>query len=338
MKILNIKNYFYSNEKICSKEQLKMDFGEFPPVPLNCIIDPSKFTITRAKGISTPLIKLALVKKYWDVAESDGKIASHQLLQNSIEMNNMISAVKNMKKSSVDLLKSIGVSNDNTLRKIMKPLQLLMALKFPMPKLKNKRTLGIFLPITNKESQIFIIDRKRKKKIDLKSVISHEHIHLLQYKNNEFENNIKRLEVLISEQKICDKHLLYLLKRFEVEARLHEVVLSYYRFQKELPMKIEEFLGMITGSKSCGPYVALPLLSAGIEVKFPDYSDREPLFCEQLSDIFYALKNDEITISFTTEVLSVMYGNLLRYYGDEKSSHEFLKQIPRPNLYDRLYS
>jgi hypothetical protein len=32
-----------------------------------------------------------------------------------------------------------------------------------------------------------------------------------------------------------------------------------------------------------------------------------------------------------------MYGNLLRYYGDEAASESYLKDIDRPNFYDELY-
>ena len=45
----------------------------------------------------------------------------------------------------------------------------------------------------------------------------------------------------------------------------------------------------------------------------------------------------ELTCRFITEVLTVMYGNLLRYYGDETASSAFLFDIARPNLYDVLY-
>jgi len=50
-----------------------------------------------------------------------------------------------------------------------------------------------------------------------------------------------------------------------------------------------------------------------------------------------ALKDPDATKRFVCEVLPVMYGNLLRYYGDAHGSACFLTQIPRPNLYDQLY-
>ena len=47
---------------------------------------------------------------------------------------------------------------------------------------------------------------------------------------------------------------------------------------------------------------------------------------------------DELLLRFITEVLPVMYGNLLRYYGDDVVSSKFLSQISRPNFYDELYA
>lgn len=35
--------------------------------------------------------------------------------------------------------------------------------------------------------------------------------------------------------------------------------------------------------------------------------------------------------------MTVMYGNLLRYYGSEKDSDNYMQEIKRPNLYDELY-
>ncbi len=47
---------------------------------------------------------------------------------------------------------------------------------------------------------------------------------------------------------------------------------------------------------------------------------------------------DGLTLRFITEVMPVMYGNLLKYYGDDVMSSKFLAQIARPNLYDELYA
>lgn len=48
-----------------------------------------------------------------------------------------------------------------------------------------------------------------------------------------------------------------------------------------------------------------------------------------------ALKTHKLETRFLTEVLPVMYGNLLTYYGLDAST--YFAEIPRPNFYDELY-
>ena len=49
------------------------------------------------------------------------------------------------------------------------------------------------------------------------------------------------------------------------------------------------------------------------------------------------IKTNELAFRYITEVLSVMYGNLLKYYGDDAAGCSYLKDIARPNFYDELY-
>ncbi|MNR36493.1 hypothetical protein D3C85_1544150 [compost metagenome] len=62
------------------------------------------------------------------------------------------------------------------------------------------------------------------------------------------------------------------------------------------------------------------------------------MYPEQLAFILLDIKTKELEYRFITEVLSVMYGNLLKYYGDRIASSRYLEGIARPNLYDDLYS
>ena len=134
--------------------------------------------------------------------------------------------------------------------------------------------------------------------------------------------------------------VLYYLDKKEVEARLHEVVLSYYRDEKELPVNKEGFIKLLLSiediNKITQKYLGftdihVELGSREIEVRATDMSKgfQFALLCAG---------NDKETASkYITEVLPVMYGNLLLYYGDSVMSQQFMREIERPNLYDRIY-
>lgn len=50
-----------------------------------------------------------------------------------------------------------------------------------------------------------------------------------------------------------------------------------------------------------------------------------------------AFRTGDLGFRFVTEVLPVMYANLIRYYGDNLLSEKVMSQVRRPNLYDELY-
>jgi len=60
-------------------------------------------------------------------------------------------------------------------------------------------------------------------------------------------------------------------------------------------------------------------------------------FVQQMEAILLKINSIDMLYRFISEVLAVMYGNLLKYYGDSISSEAFLHLIERPNLYDELY-
>lgn len=136
-----------------------------------------------------------------------------------------------------------------------------------------------------------------------------------------------------------NEYILYLLERHELEARLHEVSISYYRIKKELLLTLEKFFELLAGSNIFGSLVIYAFKSKSIKIKndITKYNERDYLMAEQIHHIFLFIKNDELIYKFISEVMTVMYGNLISYYGDEESSIKFMRQIERPNLYDMLY-
>jgi hypothetical protein len=214
----------------------------------------------------------------------------------------------------------------------------------------NPTAVGEFSGLFQNKSQVTILmGNLNKQQMSEVSIISHEHIHLLQHRNNQINYHIKSPQDLIKSpqdllkddfDELFYKHILYVLQRDEIEARLHEFVLSFYRVHRHLPLTTTDFLGLFSSSLSLVFGKEFPIFLHNMNVKFVEfekYSVRDSLFAEDLKFCFFSIKTKELKYRFVTEVLTVMYGNLLNYYGDSVASENYLKEIPRPNLYDKLY-
>lgn len=316
MKFFSFTKYFlYSAQKKCSQIQLGEDFQDFPPVPLNCKNAPWNFYVVTTRGFGDLYNYLIIIWRLIFAAARDTNLVSAEFLE-----------IAGIKKDFLFLKLLLG-----------SPLLLYMLIKLG----RNKKSgAALFLPLLTHEKQITIrIDaNNRRKSID--SLVSHEHIHLLQYRSREnYSKNIRHPDVLISDKYKEDKFLLYLLQKSEVEARLHELVISYYRVSRKLPLTIEGFLGLMAGSEQCGGLVIEALASRGIGTRHNiiKYHERDALFAEDVANVFVTIVNLDLRYRFIVEVLTVMYGNLICYYGDEESGLKFMSEIVRPNLYDLLY-
>jgi len=104
-------------------------------------------------------------------------------------------------------------------------------------------------------------------------------------------------------------------------------------------MTVSAFLGMLAASQTLGEFVCLMLRRSRVDfdLGIAPYPEREGMWAEQLELLLVYVQTPDLGSRFITEVLTVMYGNLLRYYGDEVASLSLLKDIVRPNLYDELY-
>lgn len=146
-------------------------------------------------------------------------------------------------------------------------------------------------------------------------------------------------QLLLSDKALTEPFYLYLLEKEEVEARLHESVLSFYRTHRQLPKTVQDFLGLLAASQQLGWLISGTMVLQGVSFnqEMGTYPEREVMFVEQLEFVLLAIKSRELLCKFLTEVLTVMYGNLLRYYGDDAASRSLLMDIKRPNFYDDLY-
>lgn len=332
-----IVRHFYSVERKTSAGQLRDDFGDYPPAPLRSKDLPCEFDIVRTRGIGEICHTLIVFNRIFRDTEYGTQCLSADFMEH-FGADQML-ALRNT-------LDSFGRG-----AKFIKPAVITLALGLMGIKLtvrmflsmhQESRALGCFLPVRKHESEILVkAGRHSRLSRSEAPTISHEHIHLLQYKDSEdrlrYANSPERL---LNKEGLAMPFLIYVLERNEVEARLHESVVSFYRAHGRLPMTLPMFLGMLAASHQIGEQVSLILECAGVRFDRIDltYPERGVIFVEQLEWVLVYINTTELQRRFITEVLTVMYGNLLRYYGDETASETFLLEVARPNLYDDLYS
>ena len=326
----------YSTKIRSSEEQLRDDFGDFPPAPLRCAGIIGEFEVVIIRNIGEVFSELIVLKMILQGIEAEKQFLSTDVLefigaeqvlafQNGFE--GLGGSAKFIKPAVTSLM--LAVMGVRLTVRMIRSAQ------------RESKVLGFFLPIRKHESNIFVrVARHAKTGMSEASTISHEHIHLLQFKDSErHARDARSPETLVTVSDVNRSFLFYLLQKREVEARLHESVLSFYRSHRSLPLTVPKFLGMLAANQQFGELVSLPLVHSRISFDrtVESYPEREAMWAEQLESILLFIQTTKLTSKFITEVLTVMYGNLLRYYGDEVESQNYLKGIERPNLYDELY-
>ncbi|MDP2369186.1 hypothetical protein [Rhodoferax sp.] len=336
MKLLNRTfRYFYSTEVMASECQLREDFGDFPPKPLGGNGLPGHFTTVRVRGIGEHIHSAVMMKR---------------LVEGAADVDSLSPTIRN---HMADVLALKFFRGPTGIRKKvlmwigLGAIFLASSLNFIRMTPKGMNSFGFFAPIRREEYEIVIkVRRVATAGLDAASMISHEHIHLLQHKDEHImaasRNVIWPDDQLFTETARANKilpHLKYILERNEVEARLHELVVSFYRAHKNLPLSAPNFLALLAASKQLGWLVSEKLVLANVDFGpvFSEVVERDKMQARDLEMVLLSMP-DELMLRFITEVLPVMYGNLLKYYGDDLVSRKFLSQISRPNFYDELYA
>jgi hypothetical protein len=320
----------YHRHTRTSQEQLREDFGAFPPTPLQCKLPRSGFVIVRARGPGTWI-------NYW---RRSAELMRAFDLDRATVAPELLEAMTNLCKAEI--------SGDRAPNQVQPHrgawprlfVRLTLIIVFRAFEKTRKRGLGYFLPITSQDRQITLLAGSQRKAGLANAVLAHEHLHFLQNEHalnpNKGELNLPRI---LAEPRAKDPFVLYLLEPLEVEARLHELVLSFYRARQMLPQTVDAFLGMLADWEEFGEFLTHVTAFAGLTMRGTGcvFPLRSAELGGQLGMVLGFLKDAETTRQFVTEVLPVMYGHLLQYYGDARASRDFLAQIARPNLYDALY-
>ena len=317
--------------------QLQEDFGVFPPAPLKCELNKSSFTIVSVRGIGGIVNDAQLTMKIMHIPQAE--FAAHQ--RDSAQFSAMN---EHLAAGQQAFAKATAVFNEFKIPALVQRILFwTMAIKNAIVArhCRKRERIGFFQPLAGSDGLITLRIGASKRGASMDAVLSHEHVHLLQHKFGlSTIRYLRNPDDLIAEEFKSNPSVLYKFQDIEVEARLHEIVLSYYRKAHALPLTIEGFLQALAGCEPMSELVEQALKSkrAQLPTRVLRYQARETVMAEDLDDILFSIKDLDSRYRFITEVLTVMYGNLLRYYGDEHSSRIFMEQIERPNLYDTLYN
>ncbi|TYC63824.1 hypothetical protein FMN52_00950 [Marinobacter sp. BW6] len=338
-------------------EQLFKDFGEFPPKPLRAPPLKHTFDVIYLSGIGSKYYSLSRVFGLFKADEDEIEDENVRLMHKEVQdvkyglvtsLQDLVFKFKklNLLNKTLSLLLVILISPLFLIFFAFLLIILIYRL-YRIPSL-GLNSLGFFSPITQQKSEIVVKPRDIKNAgLSLDAIVSHEHIHLLQFRKfpdrqndllgTDFKASVKN--VLKDSAKRSGKAFYYLSIN-EVEARLHEVVLSYYRAYQSLPHDYRGFLVMILSCEVLGGPVSKILSNHEVELQeyvFRDFNLREVAPAQDLAIMLGYFKDFSYSKRFVCESLSVMYGNLLMLYGDTQKAINYLKTIECSDFYLQLY-
>lgn len=349
--------YLYKTSTTSCESQLSKDFGEYPPRPLNAKIKNHSFDIIKLSRIGGTYFTLSrclrIFKRSPDQeAPIDVRSALHQFIKSKNELLESMTETKNMFRD-FSLIQKILLL---LVVILFSPFVLIVALFFllrifylilRMPKIGTD-SLGFFSPITQDKSEIVVKPAHiNKSDLSLDAVVSHEHIHLMQHaafknrstlwRNEDYKENLKPL---IKSEYFDSESTFYHLSLNEVEARLHELVLSYYREFRALPVDYVGFLRLIVSVEEYGPLISNLLTRFDVALPEGIVSIYKSSAKRPIEDIFANLANFselKTSVRYVCEALSVMYGNLMILYGAPDAAAEYFETIECCDLYNQIY-
>ena len=342
-----------------SRQQFEADFGEFPPHPLvtNASVE-RPFTVIHLGQCGRHLLDIkkvfTIIWYYFKPPKDNYTELVISYIKNSQDFEAAKSSFRDVEKK----YRSLSFHKKALFTVILACLTPLLATWiFYMTFRMLRRSLrsntefqkigGFHSPLPGQRDKVYVnAVRNPKSGFGTDHIITHEHIHLVQnafllsYVGPQSLSKTFRDPVWLKDEKYRakDSYIDYLFEKHEIEARLHEVVLSAYRARKKMPLTLDDFVEAIAANHECAFFMQVPEDTMTKKQLFDSlYHSRSSPFGDQLSSVLFVLKDSYTATQFVTEVFAVMYSNLLHYYGDEEASRHFGKQIPRPNLYDRIY-
>ncbi len=367
--------FFSKKIRTNSESQFKSDFGEYPPKPLSSMKLNTQFNILSMgkvglffHSVSRTFSVIFLTMSGKPPFHSNSRVMIY-MRNLMIEMRKGISETKSsFTKLATQLKKSPFQMNFVLFVLLMiacSPLVLLFIIFFVMlicirllilsARKSGHNSFGFFTRLPNASSQITVntVALRRAKNsadklertVSFESVVSHEHIHLLQtyylserVKYEDETEKVNFLKSLLKDPENDFAFTSYFFKINEMEARLHEVVLSYYRNQGELPLDETGFNKLLFGSKSEVMNNVKKAFFGKLENRPYRKRIAYEVRCgadehEMISSIFHLTD----PWGYLLKVLPVMYGNLLILYGDTNRAKKYLETVSSFELYNQLY-
>lgn len=333
---------YFKKNRFTNRELLAKDFGEFPPRPLSVLEEP-EYTI-----------KIKLCNRVQYII---GDMVAAFNWRNIVAFEEF--------KTAVDSIKSI-----NLIGKIVLILLLPVIIPFLLLRVLFIRTLWssvinsikilnrIFDKGYGHVNPIYghykIIIKKNKSYIKNQSenlfdcIVTHEFTHVMQQHDRLSQNNphvLKdsqkcNLHGVVESQYYNDERIKYLYEPNELEARLHEIIVSGYPKHESLPLTKEGFFDYIMHNQSVlYSFSDKSAIIDGLDINGLDqlYEVRSEIIYIDIYDIFKVMVDDEMRKRFILEVLLPLYSNLLRYYGDQDSSLKILNCCDQTGLYKSIY-
>ena len=370
----------YKNcEKRSTKQQFEFDFGVYPPnsVTIDTPLD-LHFTIRTFCFFS--FLKL-IMGHVLELLKNNSSNNNSSLSNELAETRKHLKALKLSLKEIKDLIRG---DNKSSIRKPLLTLVffVIFALATPIVTIYSvvvmtKCIVSIYL--TQKRNVGFVVDfdhssiyiRKDIRDDDkANGIISHEHIHICQqsrsiapFQSHRLPCNFFRSvsDSFLTESLVA--HLNYLHKTHELEARLHEIILSYYRHVERLPQNYNSFIfailcvygiraslsedelrtiiSCLMGSPTLNDKNRLILDEIYNDLNAFDsreYEIRFELVVEDFYQLIRHISSSQDRVNFILDVLPIAYTNLLDYYGATELARNIRLEITRPNMFDLYYS
>lgn len=340
-----------------SRQQLCKDFGEYPPKPLNTNETTFPFKIVYLNQFSELIYNIK--KDYNSFFTKNSLIKNKDLIKTREEIKKSTKTAYSKFKLSFETLSNPIKICTLILFIILSPFLIIYSIikitgiiyKIILGSISSaghENLAGFYINGIGLDNEINIKTKNIiKYNIDINYVISHEHLHLLQCKlGHQFISRLTEPFYLVRVLNILEKNdnkiLNYLLMQHECEARLHEMVLSFYRQNGFLPTSYNEFIGLLISWTEYTTELKVYFRKSDERADYyPNYNEfliRDERTSREMSYILNSIKDDaEIIIRFSQEILPVMYSNLLLYYGDELASKKMLDSIPDTTLFYQVY-
>lgn len=344
MKKLIEKIYFEVDSD--TRSQLTKDFGHFPPAGL--VVDESnygRFSVAYANRLGFLYYYVARLPAIIAISKRSMSDQMDSLLEKYEEVKSIFRSLNVLKKIVVTVVMSVVIVPVFAYLVCYGCVSVIRSIVG----MNEPGIGGCFIPTPSGEPKFAVRREAFLAAGDkLEGVVAHEHVHLLQYVHFLRSADLRlvsvedpRIHGLVKAKYASNSFVLYLFRKEEVEARLHELVLSFYRVNGCFPGSLEGLVGLVAlnAHENAGLMQILDLEPDYFFDRFSyrSYSTRYEPMGRQMSTIFMCIDDLEDQVRFLLEVLSVMYANLLEYYGDVGASNRFRSLINSPGLYDRLY-